>query len=1072
MPGKIELHYGANHTLLTEQFIRDHPQLLERPETFLYLTADPERAVRLKQNFFLQEEEAVAGDFPFQTPDRFLMLIFEKLNLPARPLSFRQRLLLLQQVVVEQQDRLHYFRYGDQIFPVSVLTGLLQFFDDLRLDDAAGNVREFTRRAEKKESGWEIRHDLALLYSAYEQALGNEYLDDAALLREVTAHLSPGFLQTHFPGVKNLVWEDASDLKTFHFRFIQGLKSAGLNIFLLLLYGENPEIFRPAAGLFQRLTELSDRQVAYREEPEISRLLFRPGEETIDLSDKISLTSHTNRLREVESLAGEIKKLVVDEKWRYGEVAVSSPLLPQYLPLLEAVFRRYCIPYSLKTPQPLGLSLPVQHLMLLIRLVTENYPLSLLKKILASPFFSYREMLRDSAYKQILSAVRVQSGREEILNYLKQVKRGKSEDAEDNRDVEEEYQRLIETLQQLYDDVAFWHAARSPGEIYDWFVQLFERQRIIPLLIRAGKDEGGWQTEEYLNALQQFMEAVYSWKIVMARRFPERRFPAEEFRQFLSLINRVFSYRQRRPHRFGVQIVPFRQVPQLSQQALFLIGMEDGAFPGREASSFTEPQALPESWQAYVPRHLLWRDREMMLRILQLPAKRVHFSYPLYHKDNLVLPSIFLRELERISGAPLRKDTGVKLYSAADILQKMVPLVTDSSASGNWQERIPTPLRELSPAGVTDRVNYLLQVERARENTSGFSRWEGALREDKMVAGFLQAHFRAARFSVSGLEDYARCPLLYFFRRLLRVEPAEEAEEFLQPLDRGGVVHRILFRFYRENPPEQHTLERLLAIGEEELEKIPVPRGILWQMEKEFFLGDPEHPGLLPAFWEYEQEMLRQSDFLPRHFEFSFGMTPGKTEEHDPASVPEPFVWREEEEEFFFKGKIDRVEISPGGNLLVVDYKTGQIASLSDIWEGKSLQLPVYLQAAAELLKEEDSRIFPVGGTYYLLKDESNIEKKIVFCDQAAAEGLKISRNGKFPNSDFTVEEQPATLRDLIRRSFSFAVGYIRAIREGNFPHTQDSNACRYGNNIDCRFLPLCRLNRAKQAHLQRENLG
>jgi len=1064
MPGKIELHYGANHTLLTERFIHDHPQLLERPETFLYLTADPEREVSLKQNFFLQKDEAIATDLPFLTVNRFLTLIFEKLNLLARPLSFRQRLLLLQQVVAEQRERLHYFRYGDQIFPVSVLTGLLQFFDDLRLDDAAGNIREFTRLAEKKESGWEIRHDLALLYSAYEQALGTEYLDDAALLRDITARLSPGFLQTHFPGLKNLVWEYASDLKALHFRFIQKLKSAGLNIFLLLLYGDNPEIFRPTAGLFQRLTELSSRQVAYREKRDLSQLLFRPSEETFDLSDKISISSHANRLREVESLAGEIKKLVVDEGWRYGEVAVSSPLLPQYLPLLETVFRRYYIPYSVKAPQPLELSLPVQHLMLLIRLVTENYPLSLLKKILASPFFSYREMLRDSAYKEILSAVRVQSGREEIQNYLKQEKWGKSEEAEENRNIEEEYQRLIETLQQLYANVEFWHAVRSPGEIYDWFVRLFDRQKIVPRLIRAGKGVGGWQTEEYLNALQQFMEAVYSWKIVMDRRFPERRFTAEEFRQFLSLVNRVFSYRQRRPNRFGVQIVPFRQVPQLGQQALFLIGMEDGAFPGRESSSFTEPQALPETWRSYLPRYQLWQDREMMLRILQLPAKRVHFSYPLYHKDNPVLPSVFLRELERISSAPLSKEADVKLYSTADILQKVVPPVSVLSSPDSWRKNIPNAVRELIPAGLPDRVDYLLRVEWQRENFSKFSRWEGALREDELATGFLQAHFRVARFSVSQLEDYARCPLLYFFRRLLRVEPAEEAEEFLQPLDRGGVVHRILFRFYRENPPERRTLERLLAIGEEELEKIPVPRGILWQMEKEFFLGDPEHSGLLPAFWEYEQEMIRQSAFRPRHFEFSFGMTPGKTEEYDPASVTDPFVWREEEEEFFFKGKIDRVEISSNGDLLVVDYKTGQVARLKDIWEGKSLQLPVYLQAAAELLKKGNSRISPAGGAYYLLKKESEIKKQVVFCDRVAAEELKVSRNGKFPNSDFTVEEQPATLEDLIRRSFSFAVQYIHAIREGNFPHTRESNTCRQWRNKDCRFMPLCRLNRAKQA--------
>ena len=165
---------------------------------------------------------------------------------------------------------------------------------------------------------------------------------------------------------------------------------------------------------------------------------------------------------------------------------------------------------------------------------------------------------------------------------------------------------------------------------------------------------------------------------------------------------------------------------------------------------------------------------------------------------------------------------------------------------------------------------------------------------------------------------------------------------------------------------------------------------------------------------------------------------------------------------YYFKGKIDRIELNSYGNILVVDYKTGSVPALKDILSGKKLQLPVYLKAAEYFLSRQKA-VQSAGGAYYLMTIP--LEKKIVFCDSEAeiASGINLNR-AQLPNRYATINDQEITLTELIEHTLSNAIGYIEQIKSGLFSHTTDSKEC-----LRCPYREACRLNPAKQGMLARK---
>lgn len=275
------------------------------------------------------------------------------------------------------------------------------------------------------------------------------------------------------------------------------------------------------------------------------------------------------------------------------------------------------------------------------------------------------------------------------------------------------------------------------------------------------------------------------------------------------------------------------------------------------------------------------------------------------------------------------------------------------SASG-WSELARIP-------GVRRRPELLRGIELRRARMSpGLTRFDGNLSAGDL-RGTVLAHPAggAEATSASRLEMWAGCPHAYFMRHVLRVEAIDDAddEHRISPLERGSLVHRILERWLAEAidegavpAPEARWPEswrtHLLAVGEDECDRLAarglVGRRLYWEHDRRQILAD------LVRFLDFDDEQRSRYGSRPEAVELGFGMPhsasgPVSVEIGDGRSVS-------------VRGSIDRVDSTPNGGLLVVDYKTGSARAYQKLGPddptlgGHRLQLVLYDLAARSLL--------------------------------------------------------------------------------------------------------------------------
>ena len=489
----------------------------------------------------------------------------------------------------------------------------------------------------------------------------------------------------------------------------------------------------------------------------------------------------------------------------------------------------------------------------------------------------------------------------------------------------------------------------------------------------------------------------------------------------------------------GVNLLGLRECPHMKFPVVFIGGLVEGTFP-RLTTRLPFTNSLENTRMGTRTLSEVLREEQYYFIAALLSAqKKIYLSAPLADGEKTLLTSAFFERIRMRTGdCPWPDISGVMPPASR---RTAAILAGSGIRDGNT-----CAVRDLIPGslGVNDLVERI-NMERYYRRGVCDSSYDGILSGDEAVRAILAGQYGPDHvYSPTSLETYASCPFAYFLNRVIGIEALPEVEPNLSASDRGTAIHTILSTFYRQwhsagqikVTPATLTdaTELILRIATEELGRYTFSSP-LWDATRILMLGDRQSgPGYFERFLENETGEA-DSPLVPSRFEFAFGM--GTDASGDPASVPEPVELSSPDgtQKMFIRGRIDRIDLTPDGNFLIYDYKSGmQHPKTKDIEEGTALQLPLYLLAF-----EKISGGRGIGGGYYMIRRE--VGRSIVLAD-AAAKDLMVSRLRV--SADFS---------GLLHHSQDCAFSYMDGIRNGQFPLPPEEEC----PNRYCEFRRICR---------------
>jgi DNA helicase-2/ATP-dependent DNA helicase PcrA len=229
--------------------------------------------------------------------------------------------------------------------------------------------------------------------------------------------------------------------------------------------------------------------------------------------------------------------------------------------------------------------------------------------------------------------------------------------------------------------------------------------------------------------------------------------------------------------------------------------------------------------------------------------------------------------------------------------------------------------REIFTSSALD--DYLLDAERdARRRAAAV-----AARDEPSLEPFLAKRGEGVVLSASDIDTYRTCPLKYKFARVFRIPQEPTVHQRF-----GILVHQVLERFHARER-SSGTLAELLGLLDAGWR-----RGGFGDSEEERQLR-----GKAAAALTRYHERFQSSDSQPVWFErqFTFKLGP-----------------------HLLRGRVDRVDLLPGGEYELIDYKTGRPKTAAQLTD--DVQLSLYAVGAREAWSLEASR----QAYYYLLDDQ------------------------------------------------------------------------------------------------------
>ncbi|MCY3722088.1 MAG: PD-(D/E)XK nuclease family protein [Candidatus Poribacteria bacterium] len=952
-----------------------------KANTFVIIVPTDSARLKRQRELVGYHPNRAVSNLPVYTSKDFIQRLYSQTQSPKQHILSGIQHLWLHEIVDPAPDNIDTYQYNtfrpiqNTTIPDSTLSLIFNTINHLR--DQGETELNFV-----EDDPTQV--ELARIYNDYEARLANQWIDEKGKHYYLANNFKEECIKRTFPNVKLVVVEgftliSKADIKLLkHIAEISDVEMW----FRTDCIEDNKALYKNIINLVSQFKDTgANIDTEYERNPDrhqyFAENLFRTNvalDHKTNLTDKIKVLEPTDRSEEVEQIAHLIQKRVLRADCKLSEICVVFYNIGNYKKRIAEVFPTYGIPYSLVESLPLMQSAVVKEIFSCLS--PRQIPFG------NTYFFDVKPKL-------FLGDFHPDAFKKSIDTFLKSA----------------------EVISKILNPMLLKNRKIVEGEVN----ALQQFKKIVNGLCDMLKSEENrsYKSEDYINKLKYIAKHTHYQNSTQTNEETVKIFPLSE------LTNLAYN----------------NELRSLEFDTVFLGDFVEGSFP----ENYRPDPLLPD--HPYRNEDEALHDsRFTFYRVLKSFRKRLYLLTPKREGEANLIPSPFLGQLKAIATVEKMDVSSPSRGSVTGFLSRYGDHVWTSPEPST--KEFPAEIAEMRPL-----INHVVKVEKSREKTHDHLAYEGILTADTLSPASQKRleNRRNLTYSVTELETYAKCPFQYFVDKVLKFRSEEdEIEDELSGLEKGSLLHDVLFEFYNnrsleKSPPIQQCDEDTFKDAKTHLneliehkanekrndrkEKLIGENNLLWRIDIEK-LRVALHKWL-------EAERTHDLPVVPRYFEVSFGQ---KREPRDPELSSTESVTIGDVR---MTGKIDRIDIG-NGSFNIIDYKTGSTTvRMPEILSGRSLQLPIYLQIAAELLNgQTGTGLGPAAGLYHKIRlDQCKIELGI---GTESENGVAYSNyNGKdwkpvgSRSGQLLADE---TFDDRLARVRGYVQHYVDSISKGTFP--------------------------------------
>ena len=772
--------------------------------------------------------------------------------------------------------------------------------------------------------------DMLIIYSKYEEKIDGSYIDENNLLTILADNIEESHL---FDNATFYIDEFAGFTKQ-EYSVIEKLLKIAKEVNITVCTDDLRVIKSPEADIFydnkqtiQTLKQIGDiDNEIYLNKP----LRFKNDElkhlekNIFDIPftsynkkvENIKLTIAKNQYDEIENVARQIYKLVRDEGYRYRDIGVITKNLESYSSLCKAIFTEYNIPVFIDEKKDITSDMFIKYVLSILDIFAKNW--------------SY-----EAVFNYIKSGIVKIDNIYELENYcLKWDIRGKKwyenkwNFGDENQFINEQNQIVMPLLELQKELKKEKTADNISKKLYDFILKNVQDEQI--------------EVESY-NAVIEVIEEI-------ADLFKNEKMSFDTYIRLLKT---------------GISSKEIGQIPQTQDKvtvgdvnrskthkirAIFIIGVNDGAFPSVQSSEGFFGDKDREDLKAKGfelakgTLEKMYEENFNIYKTFSTAEEKVYISYPAADVDDKPLRrSTMISRIKKIF--PELKENvyegnNDEIYTKQVTFTNLLGKINNISGKWyevyNWYSKNPSWQIKLDKA--LEGLDYTNVPEKINEKNV-----------QKLYGNTLHT-------TVSRLESYRACGFSYYLKYGLKLSDKEKMN--IKPVDTGSFMHDVIDSFFKEvedvkNISDEDAKKILDRIIED---KLSLPRNYIFSATAKYRTLVRRLKRVIYLSMKYIIQSLKCSEFDVLQTELEFG-----NKDYPPIEMT-----LDNGKRVSITGKIDRIDIAkaPNGKYIrIIDYKSStKDIELNKVIAGLQLQLLTYVDAIAQ--KEN---VQPAGALYFTL---------------------------------------------------------------------------------------------------------